>query len=219
MPVPASATSRPIGIVEVDLGGGQNGFILNAHLKSKRPLLPEGSLADEAENLLFLDRAKGAVGSLVLRAGEALALRREILSLARGNDTPIFVVGDLNDDGGAVTTEVVRGEVPWRHEAFEIKKGFWDVELYSAAKTHLRRSETADFTTHIHNGHASAIDHIFLSQEFYYRNHRRLGDLDYVRAFNDHVIDSDFPGAPRARDASDHGQLVAYFSFETEETS
>lgn len=211
-----SATSRPLTMVQVDLGGGVTGWIVNAHLKSKRPLLDRDSPADEPKNMLFLERAKGAIGSLILRAGEALALRRELLDMMRENDVPVFVVGDFNDDGSAVTTEVIRGEAPWRHESDKaIKRGFWDVELYSAAKVHLRRSEKADFTTHIFNGHHGMIDHIFLSEQFYYRNRERLGDLDYVRAFNDHVIDKDFRGAPREDNASDHGQLVAYFSFET----
>ncbi len=209
-----NATSRPIAMVEVGLGAGMTGWILNTHLKSKRPMLDPDSEADNPANMLFLDRAKGAVGSLVLRAGEALALRRELLALMRGNDEPVFVVGDFNDEAGAVTTEVIRGEAPWRHERnADIKRGFRDVELYSAARAHLRRSEKADFTTHVFNGHHSTIDHIFLSREFYFRNRDRIGDLDYVRAFNDHVIDKDFPGAPRERDASDHGQLVAHFSF------
>lgn len=213
------STSRPIAIVEIDLGAGRSGVVLNAHLKSKRQLLAEGSLAGEAENLLFLERAKGSIASLVLRAGEALALRREVLTLTRGSSQPVFVVGDLNDEGGAVTTEVILGEAPWRHEAIEVKRAFWDVELYSAARAHLRRSETSDFTTHIFNGHHGTIDHILLSQEFYYRNTgpSRVGDLDYVRVYNDHLVDQDMPGAPREGDASDHGQIVAFFSFEVQD--
>lgn len=208
-----TSTSRPIAIVEVDLGG-LTGSIVNLHLKSKRPLLDRDDPADDPANLMFLDRAKGDVGSLVLRAGEALAARREILSLLRGSGRPVFVLGDFNDGAEAVTTEVIRGESPWRNEPdAAIKQGFWDVELYSAAAIHLRRSERADFTTHVHNGHHNTIDHILLSQEFYYRNSRRIGDLDYMRAFNDHVVDGEFAGAPREPDASDHGQLVAYFSF------
>lgn len=213
-----TATSRPLAFVDIDLGAGQQGTLVNMHLKSKRPLLDAGDPAAVEENLLFLDRAKGAVGSLILRAGEALAARRELLALMRDSTRPVFVAGDLNDGAEAVTTEVLRGEAPWRFERnFAVKRGFWDVELYSAAQIHLRRSEKSDFTTHIYNGHHGTIDHIFLSQEFYYRNTKRLGDLDYMRAFNDHVVDGDFLGAPYESDASDHGQLVAYFSFEPPE--
>ena len=72
--------------------------------------------------------------------------------------------------------------------------------------------EQGDFTTHVYNGHHGTIDHIFFSQEFYHRNPDQIGDLDYVRAFNDHLVDKDMNGAPGDRAASDHGQVVAYFS-------
>ncbi|MCH2165916.1 MAG: endonuclease/exonuclease/phosphatase family protein [Marinovum sp.] len=208
--------SRPIMRAKVDLGLGVSTWIFNAHLKSKRPALPIGHPADEDENFLFLDRAKGAIGSLVLRAGEALALRRAILEVAKNKSGPVIVLGDLNDEGSAVTSEVIKGEAPWRHADFAVKKGFWDVELYSAARTHLRKSETANFTTHVYNGHHGALDHIFFSQEFYYRNKSRLGDLDYVRCFNDHLTDDGFFDAPYHSDASDHGQLMAYFTLSEE---
>lgn len=208
-----TATSRPIAIVEIALAEGVPALLFNAHLKSKRPLLPEGSPAAEASNLLFLERAGGEVASLVLRAGEALALRRELLRAMRGTSRPVFVVGDLNDETGAVTTQVIAGEAPWRNERdMAVKRAFWDVELHHAARVHLRRSEHSDLTTHIYNGEHGTLDHIFFSQEFYYRNRAALGDLDYVQVFNDHLVDDSAPGARDNRDASDHGQVVARFS-------
>jgi predicted extracellular nuclease len=136
---------------------------------------------------------------------------------SKGTSDPVFVVGDLNDELGAVTTQVVRGESPWKGERDkEIKAGVWDVELHSAARAHLRRSEKADFTTHIYNGHHGTLDHIFLSQEFFYRNGGRIGDLDYVQCFNDHVVDDAFYKTPIDYDASDHGQVVARFTLNEE---
>ena len=208
-----TATSRPVAIVDIDLGDGTAGTLFNAHLKSKRPLLPEGSPADDPANLLFLERTRGEIASLVLRAGEALALRRELLATLRGNTRPVFVVGDLNDGTGAVTTQAVAGEAPWRNERDPaIKAAFWDVELYHAARVQQRRSEHSDLTTHIYNGEYGTLDHIFFSQEFYYRNPSAIGDLDYVQIFNDHLVDDSAPGVRRNRDASDHGQIVARFS-------
>lgn len=208
-----TATSRPIAIVEIALADGVPALLFNTHLKSKRPLLPEGSPAADAANLLFLERASGEIASQVLRAGEALALRRELLRAMRDNSRPVFVVGDLNDETDAVTTQVVAGEAPWRNERdMAVKRAFWDVELYHAARVHLRRSEHGDMTTHIYNGAYGTLDHIFFSQEFYYRNRAALGDLDYVQVFNDHLVDSSAPGVRENRDASDHGQVVARFS-------
>ena len=201
--------SRPQQFARVTLAEGHEGWIANAHLKSKRPLFAAGSSAGVEANAEFLERATGSLRSLVLRAGEALALRREVIALMEGTTTPVIVVGDLNDDVGAVTTEMVRGEAPFRGLPIDVKALFWDVELHSAARIQLRRSEGVGFFTNIYNGHYSTIDHILVSQEFYYRNARAIGDVAFVRCLNDHLTDSSLTGAPGLGAASDHGQITA----------
>ena len=206
--------SRPVMIVKADLGKGVDGWIFNAHLKSKRPMYPSGSRASNARNFLFQERAEGAFRSLALRAGEALALRREVLARMENSTDPILVIGDLNDEIGAVTNEMIRGEAPWRGWSLDTKTRYWDVELYSAVRTHLRRSEDASTYTHIFNGHYGTIDHVYVSQEFYYRNPRRIGDINFVQHFNDHLTDDSIKGAPPLGDASDHGQLAVRLSID-----
>ncbi len=208
--------SRPLMAIKVDLGQGVDGWVYNAHLKSKRPLHPENSTAEEEENLDFYGRAQGTFRSLALRAGEALALRRLILEHLTGSDTPVIVAGDLNDEVGAVTTEMVAGEMPFRGWDYDVKRGFWDVEMYSAVRSHMRRTEHASIHTHVYNGHYGTIDHILVSQEFYYRNPLRVGDINYVQVFNDHLTDNSITGAPSLGDASDHGQVVVRLSIESE---
>lgn len=205
--------SRPIQMAHIDLGKGITGAIFNAHLKSKRPKI-SGAAAKE-ENALFLERAGGVFRSLALRAGEALALRREILEQAQGHSSPVIVLGDLNDEIGAVSTEIVAGEAPWRSLKTEVKQKYWDVELYSAARAHMRRSEHASLYTHIFNGHYGTIDHILVSQEFYYRNKQRIGDIHTVTAYNDHLVDDSLDGAERLeKSVTDHGQLMARLSID-----
>jgi endonuclease/exonuclease/phosphatase family metal-dependent hydrolase len=208
--------SRPIQMAKIDLGKGVSGWVFNAHLKSKRPKYPSGDPASDQENALFFDRSKAVFRSLALRAGEALALRREILAKTEGSTDPTIVVGDLNDEIGAVTTEIVGGEVPWRAWSGDLKAKYWDVELYSAARSHMRRSEHASLHTHIYNGHYGTIDHILVSQELYYRNRDRIGDVHFVQCFNDHLSDDSLQGAPSIGDASDHGQLVVRMSIDDE---
>jgi len=210
--------SRPVMAAKIALGAGVSGWVFNAHLKSKRPKYPEDDPAADKDNADFLGRAYGVFRSLALRAGEALALRREILARMRGSSEPVIVVGDLNDEIGAVTTEIVGGEVPWRAWPLDLKKIYWDVELYSAARIHLRRTEHASLHTHIYNGHYGTIDHILVSQEFYFRNRDRIGDVLFVQSLNDHLTDDSVWGAPQLGDASDHGQLVARFSVEGPDT-
>lgn len=211
-----SKLSRPIMAARVELEFGVQAWVFNAHLKSKRPLYPEDSTADEPENFDFYGRAEGSFRSLALRAGEALALRRATLERLTGSDQPVFVVGDLNDGLGAVTTEMVRGEMPFRGWAFDIRRGFWDVEMYSAVRTHLRRTEDASIYTHVFNGHYDTLDHILVSQEFFFRNPRRIGDVTFARVYNDHLTDFSVTGAPSLGDASDHGQVVARFVLDSE---
>lgn len=207
-----SMLSRPLQFARIDLGKGVSGWVFNAHLKSKLPRFERGDPAADEENALFLERTAGVFRSLALRAGEALAVRRAILGKMVGSEHPTLVVGDLNDEIGAVTTEMVAGEAPWRRLPTEVKKKFWDVELYSAARIHLRRSEHASLYTHIHNGHYGTIDHVLVSQEFYYRNRDRLGEVHFVQCYNDHLSDDSIDGAPSLGDASDHGQLKVRIS-------
>lgn len=209
-----SKTSRPVQMAKIDLGKGVSGWVFNAHLKSKRPKYPSGDAASNEDNALFYDRAQAVFRSLALRAGESLALRRAVLAKMAGSSDPVIVVGDLNDEIGAVTTEIVGGEVPWRAWSFDTKEKFWDVEMYSAARAHMRRSEHASIHTHIYNGHYGTIDHVLVSQEFYYRNRDRIGDIHFVQCFNDHLTDDSLQGAPGIGDASDHGQLVVRLSID-----
>lgn len=206
--------SRPIQMARIDLGKGVSGWVFNAHLKSKLPRFPAGDPAADEENALFFQRTAGVFRALALRAGEALALRREILAKAEANTQPVLVVGDLNDEIGAVTTAMVAGEAPWRRLPGAVKAKFWDVELYSVVRSHMRRTEHASVFTHVFNGHYGTIDHILVSQEFYYRNRERIGDVHFVQVFNDHLTDDSLDGAPGLGAASDHGQLVARLSID-----
>lgn len=208
--------SRPIMAAKVELEFGVQAWIFNAHLKSKRPLYPDDASAEDPENFEFFGRAQGSFRSLALRAGEALALRRAALDKLRGSDQPVFVVGDLNDGLGAVTTEMVRGEMPFRGWDIDVRRHFWDVEMYSAIRTHLRRTEHSSIHTHVFNGHYDTLDHILVSQEFFYRNPSRIGDVTFARVYNDHLTDFSVSGAPSLGDASDHGQVVVRFALDSE---
>lgn len=210
--------SRPLMMIKVEFSDGLVGWVFNSHLKSKRPIFPEESDDDRQENMDFLELATGSLRSLVVRAGEALALRREVIRKSQRSSIPLIVIGDLNDSESSVTTNMIAGEAPPRNSDPETKKKYWDVELYSAARTHLRRSEGAAFHSHIYNGHYSMIDHIFTSQEFYFRNRERVGEVTFFRCFNDHLTDRSLPGSPSLGDASDHGQVLVRIRIQTEQT-
>jgi hypothetical protein len=57
-------------------------------------------------------------------------------------------------------------------------------------------------------GHHDSLDHILVSQEFVRQNPRRLGYVEYVKVFNDHLIDQTLSHDKIPKWQSDHGQVV-----------
>lgn len=175
-----------------------------AHLKSKRPEFLEGEDAED-----FIHKALAQVRALIRRGVEAAGLRALVLEEIARTTIPTVVLGDLNDAGEAVTTQVVSGEPPWKFEKFEKKQQIWDRLLYSAFEQLSKRSLKKSDYTYIHNGHYEILDHILVSQEFYKKNPDRLGEIEYVHVFNDHLIDGILSTEPVPKWQSDHGQVVA----------
>jgi len=207
-----SMVSRPIMIAKVELHENTHAWVFNAHLKSKRPIYPDDAPEDDEMAQMFYARALGTMRSLMRRAGDAIALRRELIKKMKNSTIPVVAIGDLNDGLGAVTTDIVAGEAPYRNWCDELKAKYWEVQLYSAIRAHMRRAEKSDLFTYIYNGSYSTIDHIFVSQEFYFRNKNRIGNIDYVRSYNDHIGDSTLGVSSTNYAASDHGQLVMQIS-------
>lgn len=203
--IPVRSFSRPVLRVRVRLPGDVEPDLFVVHLKSKRPEVPEGVDPHDP-----LERAKGKVRSLLIRALEAAALRALLLPVMQGSRRPLIVLGDANDTGAAMTTEVLMGTPPWRQLPFEVKQRIWDVLLYDVkdAQGPRRRGRDVSFT-HIHNGAFECLDHILVSQEFIRANRRHVGYVEYVADLNDHLIDSTLSREPPPVWTSDHGQVVA----------
>ena len=201
--VPCGCFSRPILYAKVELREGLEVMVLVVHLKSKNPLLREG--ADPHDPV---ERAIGKARSLVVRTTEATALRCILLDKLQGNDNPVIVVGDTNDIGTAVTSEIIAGSPPWRNIRYEQKLHVWDVLLYNVKDIQARQSYRDAYYTHIHNGHYESLDHILVSQEFVHQNPKRLGQVEYVSTFNDHLIDETLSEEKVPIWQSDHSQVV-----------
>jgi exonuclease III len=202
--MPLDRFSRPVLSVRVALTPALDCTIFVVHLKSKRPIVPEGVDPQDP-----VQRAKGQARSLILRAAEAIALRILLVDVLRGRNHPIIVMGDVNDSGLAVTTRILSGEQPpWQFELFQ-KQKIWDVLLHNVKDIQTRRSYGDFYYTHIHNGHYESLDHILVSQEFFPENRRRMGRVEQVSLLNDHLIDEDLSREEVAPWQSDHGQVVA----------
>ncbi|BDS11976.1 endonuclease/exonuclease/phosphatase family protein [Aureispira anguillae] len=202
--VPFTEFSRPVLKAMVELPSGINLTVFVAHLKSKRPLIP-----DNVDRHDPLEISKGEARSLLLRASEANALRAILLESLKNRTTPVITLGDLNDTHTSVTTQIISGQAPPRYWSFEQKKKLWDILLYHVKDIQARQSSKDVYYTHIHNGHYESLDHIMVSQELVKENPNRIGRVVYVRTFNDHIVDQTFANKEINCWESDHAQVVA----------
>lgn len=202
--MPVHKFTRPIAEVEIEVKEGKKIYFFVAHLKSKRPMLLENETRENP-----LDQAKGEARSLLCRINEAVNLRGILLDKLKDRNFPVILVGDLNDTTTAVTTQIVSGEPPFRKWPMEVRKNIWDVVLYHVKNLQARKSMQDTYYTHIHNGHYESLDHILVSQEFVSENKNGDWLVEYVRVFNDHLVDSTLSDDEVNYWQSDHAQVVA----------
>lgn len=209
--IPLSHFSRPVLSVRLRLSETIECTVFVVHLKSKRAIFAEG--VDRQDPI---EKAKGEARSLILRAGEAVALRVLLMEMLQNRNYPVMVIGDMNDGGAAVTSQIVSGEVPQRRLEPERKRKLWDIVLYHVKDIQARQSYGDFYYTHIHNGHYQSLDHIMVSQEFVTQNPDRVGRVAYVSVLNDHLIDETLSQEAIPNWQSDHGQVVASIELERE---
>lgn len=202
--LPFTHFSRPILWARLQLTDWLDCTVFVAHLKSKRPIIP-----DDADRGDPIERAKGQARSLILRAAEAIAFRVVLMRVLQNRNHAVIVLGDMNDGGLAVTSQIVSGEVPFKRLDAEVKQKLWDIVLYQTKDIQARQSYGDFHYTHIHNGHYDSLDHILVSQEFYAQNPNRVGRVVYTTVLNDHLIDDTLSPEQVPLWQSDHGQVVA----------
>ncbi len=202
--IPLTYFSRPVLSARLKLSDQVECTVYVVHLKSKRPVLPEG--VDRSNPI---ERAKGQARSLIMRAAEATALRMILMETLQGTSHPVIVIGDVNDSGLSVTSRILSGEPPGRDFRPDQKQRIWDTLLYPVKDIQGRRSYGDFYFTHIHGGHYESLDHIMVSQEFVAENPRSVGRVTYVSVLNDHLIDESLSRDEVEVWQSDHGQVVA----------
>ena len=198
-----SLFSRPVLKIKVALNQQINVTVFVCHLKSKRPIFADGE--DKKD---FTVQAVGETRALLKRAVEASGLRALILDEIEENNNPAIVIGDLNDTTRSVTSNIIAGPQPWKTYPLNVKKKYWDRALYSSFDIISQKSYKKAWSSYIHNGHYEALDHIYVSDEFYFRNPRRVGTLDFVHVHDDHLKDKTLSKDILPVWKSDHGQVV-----------
>jgi len=202
--VPIKSFSRPVLRALIELPNGLEVTVYVVHLKSKRPLIPEG-----VDPFDPIEKAKGQARSLIRRAAEATALRDLLLEELKDRDHPVILLGDVNDSGLAVTTRIISGDPPFRNMPEKVRKELWDILLYHVKDIQARMSFHDFYYSHIHNGHYEALDHIMVSQELVAQNPSHIGKVGFVSVFNDHLIDETLSDERVELWQSDHAQVVA----------
>lgn len=196
VPVPFLNFQRAPLRAVVELPSGAEMTVFNAHLKSKRPLFK--GIPEDTPGGYVLGQAQ----ALILRAVEAAGLRHVLNAEMRDNHRPTVLIGDLNDDVGAVTNDMIDGK-SWPA----------DDSLHSVHTIHASQS-TRDFGyTYIYYGNYSILDHLYVSQEFVPevgREPEAIGRVRYVEYLNDHVVDEQQSGREGDPLKSDHAQVVAW---------
>ena len=199
--------SRPVLKAKVKLTDEISCTVLVAHLKSKRPVFLDNEDQDD-----FTIKALGETRALLRRAVEAAGLRSIIVKDTVDNSDPIILIGDLNDSTRSVTNNIISGPMPWKYDSLVTKKKYWDAVLYSSFDIISQKSFKVDWYTHIYNGHYEALDHIYVSQEFFFRNQQRIGDVDFVHVLADHLKDDMLSKDKLPEWKSDHGQVIVSLS-------
>lgn len=197
---PHTRFERPPLLATLRLKHGQEIGVITAHLKSKRPKYLQdasGKTLEDTEDPMV--QALGSLRSLLMRAGEALALRLKVVELLHRTRLPLIVMGDFNDGPHSVTTQLIAATSQVAYD-----KGARDNALFSAwdvqGEAALRRDVAY---SHIHQGYPEVLDQVLVSEEFVANSRAAIGDVRRVEVFNDHLHEG------RDRSRSDHGFVRA----------
>jgi hypothetical protein len=198
---PSGELGRGVLAVTVEPAPGFVLTLLTCHLKSKLLTFPGGrfNARDEGE------RARYGAYALYRRAAEATAVRELATRLLEaGSAERVIVLGDLNDETAAATTQILNGPT-----GSEIGTGgfsridagdrwrLWNLAPLIPEEQRFSR---------IHNGREELIDHVFVSAAL-------LSPLPTVRTVLDDELPSvgDDPAARQDEPGSDHSPVVAVF--------
>lgn len=198
---------RPPLLATLRMKHGQEVAVITAHLKSKRPKFLQdanGNALEDSDDPAV--QAVATLRSLIMRAGEALALRLKVVELLHRTRLPLIVMGDLNDSPHSVTTQLIAATTQAAYD-----KGARDSALYSAWDVQGEGALRRDVAfSHIHQGYPEVLDQVLVSEEFVATSRRAIGDVRRVEVFNDHL----FEGRDRSR--SDHGFVRALLRLKLE---
>lgn len=187
---------------------GPDVHVYVCHLKSKAPtkVFTEQWFRDDKPTYTKHAKGLGSAVSTIRRTAEATALRFLLSELMKGNDTPVIVLGDINDGQHSNTANILTDQPRYLVGDSE---GGGDVALYTAQTLQEYRDTRDVYYTHIHQDIRESLDHILVSQEFYDNSRKRLWMFDGMVVNNDHLNFADHKGLG----TNDHGLIRATFKY------
>lgn len=171
------------------------------HLKSKRPhQIDSEDWYDKSEHGDHRT-AIGAALATIRRTAEAAALRVRLTTEMKGTDTPVIVLGDINDDQHSNTANILT-EQPRYLVGDSVGGG--DISLYTGQTLQQYRDTRDVYYTHIFQDLRESLDQILVSEQFYDNSRRRLWLFEGLTIDNDHL--NPHPGAQdaEASESADH---------------
>ena len=170
------------------------------HLKSKAPakVYQEGWYRADVERYRKHAEGLGSAIATVRRTAEAAALRFILSEQMKDNDTPVIVLGDINDSQHSNTANVLTGQPRY---LMGDSQGGGDTDLYTAQTLQEFRDTRDVYYTHVHQGMRESLDHILVSEAFYDHSRKRRWLFDGMVVNNDHLNFEDH----KTSGTNDHG--------------
>ena len=177
-----------------------------AHLKSKLPTQVNDEPWYEADPETFRDHrnALGGAISTIRRTAEATALRVLLTDVMKSTDTPVLVLGDLNDGQHSNTINILTEQPNY---LVGESLGGADIGLYTAQTLQEYRDTRDVYYTHVHQDLRESLDHVLVSEQFYDHSRRRTWLFDGLVINNDHLNEEDH----RETGTGDHGVVKVSF--------
>ncbi len=178
------------------------------HFKSKGPtkIYREPWYLDERDKYKNHSEALGSAISTIRRTAEAAAMRIILTKRAKGNDTPIVVLGDINDGIHSNTMNILGGQPNY---LTGLAIGGADADLYTSQLFQNYQSFRDVYYTHVFNRTRESLDQILVSQEFYDHSKKRLWSFKELIVSNDHLNVHDH----KESGTNDHGIVKVSFKY------
>ncbi|WPG41044.1 endonuclease/exonuclease/phosphatase family protein [Variovorax sp. EBFNA2] len=187
---------------------GPDVHVYVCHFKSKAPtkVFNEDWYQNDRQTYSKHGDGLGAALSTIRRTAEAAALRFLLSEVMKGSDTPVIVLGDINDGQHSNTANILTDQPRF---LVGDSKGGGDTALYTAQTLQEYRDSRDVYYTHIHQDVRESLDHVLVSQEFYDNSRKRLWMFDGLIINNDHLNFEDHKGLG----TNDHGIVRATFKY------